>query len=73
MNDKSLHFLAGLTISLLIGFLFWDPIIGSAVAAAIGIAKEVKDEYTYGGFDTLDLLSTALGGFTGSLIFLLTT
>lgn len=71
-RDKALHFAAGLTISLLIGFLFWNPIVGFAVAATVGIAKEVKDEYVYGGFDALDLLSTGLGGLTGALIFILT-
>lgn len=72
MNDKVLHFLAGMTISLLIGFLFWNPVIGFTIASALGLAKEVKDEVTYGGFDAVDLLATAFGGFTGALIFILT-
>ncbi len=62
--DKKLHFLAGLLIALVMGFIT-DPITGVGLAIAAGIFKECYDHYTYGVFDVKDMLVTWLGGLCG--------
>ena len=70
--DKKLHFIAGLCISvaaMLLYFYYYGtvnvlPGIGCGMVA--GVAKEVKDEITYGGFDELDMLTTWLGATVGT-------
>lgn len=47
---KKLHFIAGMLIALIMGFLI-DPITGLGFAIAAGIAKECYDDYSYGVFD----------------------
>lgn len=64
-TDKMLHFLAGMSIvgvssTCMPGIANW-----AFVAAIIaGVAKEIYDEVSYGGFDLIDLLSTTVGGAT---------
>lgn len=66
-NDKVLHLLAGLIISLAMSLAF-GPWIGFACAFVAGIAKELYDRWDYGIFDVLDLSYTIAGGVLGSLI-----
>lgn len=76
--DKKLHFIAGLCISVLAMLLYfyyygtvnvWLGLGGGMVA---GVAKEVKDEITYGGFDSLDMYATWAGSLLGAgLIYIL--
>lgn len=37
-------------------------ILNFLVAVVAGVAKEVYDEFSYGGGDSFDLLYTAIGG-----------
>lgn len=70
--DKKLHFIAGLCISvaaMLLYFYYYGtvnvlPGIGCGMVA--GVAKEVKDEITYGGFDKYDMLATWAGSLLGA-------
>ena len=45
-QDKKLHLLAGLVIAIIFGWQ--NPLIGLGAGFAAGVAKEVKDEITYG-------------------------
>ena len=76
--DKKLHFIAGLCISvaaMLLYFYYYGtvnvlPGIGCGMVA--GVAKEVKDEITYGGFDEFDMFATWAGSLLGAgLIYIL--
>ena len=76
--DKKLHFIAGLCISvvaILLYFYYYGTInvlpgIGCGMVA--GVAKEVKDEITYGGFDEFDMFATWAGSLLGAgLIYIL--
>jgi hypothetical protein len=67
MNDKALHMIAGLIISLVIGWIY-SPLIGLAVAIVAGIAKEVWDSCGHGTPDFKDALTTAEGGVIGCII-----
>ncbi len=61
-EDKLYHFAAG-AYSGYTGYkVFKTPESPIVSAFAIGFAKEVYDEITYGGFDDADLLATTLGG-----------
>ena len=70
--DKKLHFLAGLCISvaaMLLYFYYYGTVnvlLGVGGGMVAGVAKEVKDEITYGGFDELDMLTTWLGATVGA-------
>lgn len=67
LNDKVKHFILGLIITLLVGFIF-SLEYGILVGVSAGVFKEVWDEYTYGGFDAKDLIATLLGVVVGTLI-----
>ena len=76
--DKKLHFIVGLCISvvaMLLYFYYYGTInvlpgIGCGMVA--GVAKEIKDEISYGGFDKYDMLATWAGSLLGAgLIYIL--
>jgi len=65
VNDKILHGIAGIFISLLFYLDFRDVMVSFAAAVLIGATKEVYD-YFHGGTSELDdILATAVGGFIG--------
>ena len=76
--DKKLHFIAGLCISvaaMLLYFYYSGTVnlrFGLGCGMVAGVAKEVKDEITYGGFDKYDMLATWAGSLLGAgLIYIL--
>lgn len=60
--DKLLHFIAGMLIAGIVGIIPCFANYALVVAVIAGVAKEVYDEFSYGGWDSLDLLYTAIGG-----------
>ena len=70
--DKKLHFIAGLCISVVAMLLYFyyygtvNVLPGICCGMVAGVAKEVKDEITYGGFDYVDMLVTWLGATVGT-------
>ena len=70
--DKKLHFLAGLCITCIViitcyfNFGVVNLRFGLGCGMVAGVAKEVKDEITYGGFDYVDMLVTWLGAIAGA-------
>jgi hypothetical protein len=71
MNDKVLHFIAGLIISLLFGYLCY-PFFGFIMAFFVGGLKELVWDFALdrGTPDLKDLHTTALGGFVGFVVML---
>ena len=67
MNDKALHMIAGLIISLVLGWIY-SPLLGLVVAIIAGIAKELWDYMGNGVSDFKDILATAEGGFIGYIL-----
>ena len=69
-KDKQLHYIAGVAIGGIANtatFLITKDekkafIIGLGASIGAGIAKELYDEYSYGGWDNKDLIFTILGG-----------
>lgn len=66
VDDKKLHFLCGLLISLFIGL--YNPVYGLLAGVTAGVAKEVYDYYDYGRPDIKDFLATAVGSILGALV-----
>ena len=66
--DKLLHFVAGLTISLTVGFGTGHAEYGLYAGIGAGVAKEVYDRQDYGRFDGLDALATGAGAIVGHMI-----
>lgn len=62
--DKTAHFLAGATIAALPTAYGVDPIIGFAVACALGILKEAYDSTGRGTPDINDAIATVAGAAT---------
>lgn len=62
--DKALHFVAGLGIALVIGWLV-SPMAGLIAGMAAGVLKEICDEIAYGGADLRDMLVTCAGAAVG--------
>lgn len=60
--DKLLHFIAGMIIAGVVGIIPCFANYALIVAVIAGVAKEVYDEFSYGGWDSFDLLYTAIGG-----------
>lgn len=57
-QDKVLHFIAGMCLSMLIVFSWWFILI----PLGIGVAKEVVDKYIRKTkFDTMDIIATWCG------------
>lgn len=68
MNDKLMHLLAGVAISLLFGWLAHDALAGFTVALVAGVAKEAYDYFGHGTSDFNDFIATAQGGAIGLII-----
>lgn len=68
-QDKKLHLLAGLGMTIVFGWQ--NPIIGLFAGIIAGIAKEVYDYFDYGLFDKKDMLFTWLGATIGALVCVL--
>ena len=70
--DKKLHFIAGLCISvvaMLLYFYYYGIVnvwFGLGCGMDAGVAKEIKDEITYGGFDSLEMYATWAGSLLGA-------
>lgn len=70
--DKKLHFIAGLCItctSVLLYYLCYCTVnlwVGLGCGMVAGVAKEIKDEITYGGFDKYDMYATWAGSLLGA-------
>jgi hypothetical protein len=60
--DKLLHLIAGMLIAGVVGIIPSFANYAFIVAVVAGVAKEVYDEFSYGGWDSFDLLYTAIGG-----------
>lgn len=60
--DKLLHFIVGMLIAGIVGITPCFANYALIVAVVAGLAKEVYDEFSYGGWDSFDLLYTAIGG-----------
>lgn len=69
--DKRLHMLAGLLIGVIGTVITPYTFVGILAAFIAGIAKELYDQYSYGGFDIDDAIATWIGGAVGSAIGLL--
>ena len=69
--DKRLHMLAGLLIGVIGTVITPYSFVGILAAFIAGIAKELYDQCSYGGFDTDDMIATWIGGAVGSAIGLL--
>ncbi len=65
--DKKLHFVAGLLVSLLCGYLT-SPLTGIVICVIAGIGKEVYDYIDYGKPDVWDMIATWTGGLTGYIL-----
>lgn len=63
-RDKLYHFIAGVLIALIGGFLT-DPITGVGFAIGAGVFKECYDSYNDGKFDPVDMIVTWVGGLVG--------
>jgi len=59
--DKALHFLAGMMICLITS-IFLTEWISFVLVCFAGLAKEIRDQIVYNGFDKYDLIVTVSGG-----------
>lgn len=64
MNDKALHFAAGMLIAVIVGLLT-TPIAGLLAASLAGIIKETIDATGRGTPEVVDLMATVAGGIIG--------
>jgi hypothetical protein len=69
MNDKGLHFIAGLTIALLFGGLVY-PLFGFFMSVLIGGLKEMVWDILLdkGTPEMRDFVSTSQGGLVGCIL-----
>jgi hypothetical protein len=67
-SDKKAHFICGLIISFIVTITFYNPSVGFLVGGLFALAKEIRDEIVYSGFDYKDLLITVLGSWLGSAL-----
>lgn len=71
-KDKLLHFIAGITVCLGAVLIYYCIIksisasLGFVAGLVAGIAKELYDEYDYGGFDYVDMFYTWAGSLLGA-------
>ena len=68
--DKKAHLVCGFLISLIVGLLD-APLTGFWLGTAAAVAKEVRDEFAYGGFDYHDLVVTEIGVLSACLILII--
>jgi hypothetical protein len=68
--DKKAHLVCGFLISLIVGLLD-VPLTGFWLGTAAAVAKEVRDELVYGGFDYKDLAVTEIGVLLAYLILII--
>ncbi len=66
--DKRLHIIAGFLIGVIGTVITPYSVLGILAAFMAGIAKELYDQYSYGGFDYQDMIATWMGGIIGSAI-----
>jgi hypothetical protein len=59
-QDKVWHFTAGMIVCLICS-VFMPAWMACLIAVAAGVAKEIRDEISYGGFDWVDLAATVAG------------
>ena len=64
--DKALHFIAGFCV-FVISSCFISDLYSVAVVFIVALAKEIRDQIVYRGWDSKDLGATVLGGLTVSL------
>ena len=67
-QDKVLHAIAGFLVGAITMYFFIGTMYPVLAVIAVGLGKELYDEYEYGGFDFFDLFVTLLGGFFGIVI-----
>lgn len=67
MNDAVLHFSFSFLFGLGAGAEL-PPLKACALATVPGIAKELKDEHDYGGFDLQDLAYDVAGACAGAYL-----
>lgn len=65
-DDKKLHILCGLLISMLVGL--YNPAYGLSAGVTAGVAKEYYDLFNYGLFDKYDMLATWAGAVVGTCL-----
>lgn len=80
MNDKALHMIAGLIISLVVGCIYsphvgwlYGSLVGFTASFVAGIGKEMWDSCGHGTVDLQDALATIQGGCIGGLLVILVT
>ena len=67
-TDKLKHFGAGAIASAFVYAVTGDVTPAIAIAAALGIGKEIYDSLGYGTVEVLDAVATAVGGAVGVII-----
>lgn len=73
-TDKILHFIAGFLITVIFSYmaylqgLDYPQSYGIVLGVLAGIGKEGWDLYSYGKFDTYDMVSTWVGAFIGGAL-----
>jgi len=68
-HDKCLHFVFGFFIFALSN-LFLNDVYSLGIVFLFALAKEIRDEISYGGFDVKDLIFTILPALTKLLLIL---
>ena len=69
-RNKKHHFIAGLSLALVLGFAV-TPLVGFIAASAYGVGKELYDMTGRGTPEWMDLWYTVAGGTAGSGIVIL--
>ncbi len=63
--DKKMHALGSMGLGAATQFVFDDQRVSWGVCMGAGLAKELYDEHSYGGFDEKDLLADTIGCAAG--------
>lgn len=58
-HDKCLHFIVGFFLGLLT-LHFFLPLVAISIVTLGAIAKEIRDEIKYKGFDLVDIIYTVI-------------
>jgi len=69
-NDKVYHFLAGMIICLLFQ-IFFPLWLSLGVTFLFGLAKEIRDQVVYKGFDWVDWAVTIAGGLFAAICLII--